>query len=49
MSVRKLILDTETTGLDYENDRIIECACLELIDDHYTEKDFTVTTIQAEW
>ena len=40
MSVRKLILDTETTGLDYENDRIIECACLELIDDHYTEKRF---------
>ncbi len=40
MSVRKLILDTETTGLDYENDRIIECACLELINDHYTEERF---------
>ena len=39
-NVRKLILDTETTGLDYENDRIIEVACLELINDHHTEKKF---------
>ncbi len=38
--MRKLIIDTETTGLDYERDRIIECACLELIDNHYTEKRF---------
>ena len=30
--MRKLILDTETTGLDYDKDRIIECACLELIE-----------------
>ena len=36
--MRKLIMN-ETTGLDYE-DRIIECACLELIDNHYTEKRF---------
>ena len=38
--MRKLIIDTETTGLDYERDRIIECACLELIDNHYTEKTY---------
>ena len=31
--MRKLILDTETTGLDPEKDRIIELACIELIDD----------------
>ena len=29
--MRTLILDTETSGLDPENDRIIELACLELI------------------
>ena len=38
--MRKLILDTETSGLDPENDRIIELACLELIDDLPTEKRF---------
>ena len=38
--MRKLILDTETTGLDYNKDRIIECACLELIDNQHTEKRF---------
>ena len=38
--MRQLILDTETTGLDYENDRIIECACLELINNQLTEKKF---------
>ena len=39
--MRKLILDTETTGLDYQKDRIIECACLELvIDGQHTEKRF---------
>ena len=35
--MRQLILDTETTGLDYDNDRIIECACLELINNQHTE------------
>ena len=39
--MRKIILDTETTGLDYGNDRIIEIACLELLDDSYTEKNIT--------
>jgi len=38
--MRKLILDTETTGLDYQNDRIIELACLEIVDNEYTEKKF---------
>ncbi len=38
--VRKLILDTETTGLDFDKDRIIEVACLELIDNVYTGNKF---------
>lgn len=38
--MRKLILDTETTGLDYSNDRIIELACLEIVDNEYTERKF---------
>ena len=37
---RKLILDTETTGLDYQNDRIIEVACVELIDEIKTGENF---------
>ena len=32
MEKRKLILDTETTGLDFENDKIIEIGIVELID-----------------
>ena len=38
--MRKLILDTETTGLDYQKDRIIELACLEIVDNEYTERKF---------
>ncbi len=38
--MRKIILDTETTGLDYGKDRIIEIACLELLDDSYTGKKY---------
>lgn len=30
--IRQIVLDTETSGLDYEKDRIIEVGCLELID-----------------
>ena len=30
---RKIVLDTETTGLDPNEDRIIEVGCIELIDD----------------
>ena len=37
---RSLILDTETTGLDFEKDRIIEIACLELIDDVFSGEKF---------
>ena len=38
--MRKLILDTETTGLDYDKDRIIECACLELVNEQHTENRY---------
>ena len=31
--MRKIILDTETTGLDFHKDRIIEIACVELVND----------------
>ena len=31
--MRKIILDTETTGLDFQKDRIIEIGCLELVND----------------
>ncbi len=31
--MRKLILDTETSGLDPEKDRIIELACVEMVND----------------
>ena len=37
---RKLILDTETSGLDFDKDRIIEIACLELVDNIFTGKKF---------
>ncbi len=37
---RSVILDTETTGLDFDKDRIIEIACLELIDNVFTGKKF---------
>lgn len=38
--MRQIILDTETSGLDFEHDRIIEVGCLELIDNVYTGKKF---------
>ena len=37
---RRLILDTETTGLDFDKDRIVEIACLELIDDVFSGEKF---------
>ena len=37
---RKLILDTETSGLDFERDRIIEIACLELENNVFTGKKY---------
>ena len=37
---RKLILDTETTGLDYESDKIIEIGIVELKDNILTQNYF---------
>ena len=37
---RKLILDTETTGLDFDNDRIIEIGIVELRDNILTQNYF---------
>ncbi len=34
--MRQIILDTETSGLDFEKDRIIELGCLELKDNVFT-------------
>ena len=34
--MRKLVLDTETSGLDPEKDRIIELACVEMVNDSPT-------------
>ena len=38
--MRQLIIDTETSGLDFEKDRIIEIGCLELIDGVFTGNKF---------
>ena len=40
MKERKLILDTETTGLNFENDRVIEIGIVELIDNVLTQNYF---------
>ena len=40
MSKRKLILDTETTGLNFDDDRIIEIGIVELIDNVLTQNFF---------
>ena len=37
---RKLILDTETTGLDFEEDKIIEIGIVELKDNVLTQNYF---------
>ena len=39
---RKLILDTETTGLNYNEDKIIEIGIVELIDNVLTSNFFHV-------
>ena len=38
--MRQLIIDTETSGLDFDKDRIIEIGCLELIDGAFTGNKF---------
>ncbi|MFL2660684.1 MAG: DNA polymerase III subunit epsilon [Alphaproteobacteria bacterium] len=38
--IRQIVLDTETSGLDYEKDRIIEVGCLELIDGIFSGTKF---------
>ena len=40
MEKRKLILDTETTGLNFSSDKIIEIAIVELIDNVITQNYF---------
>ena len=40
MKRRKLILDTETTGLNFERDRIIEIGIVELVDNVLTQNYF---------
>ncbi len=40
MKKRKLVLDTETTGLNFDNDRIIEIGIVELIDNVLTQNYF---------
>jgi len=40
--MREIIFDTETTGLDFRLDRIIEIGCLELIDHFPTGRSFHV-------
>ena len=38
--MRQIILDTETSGLDFDKDRIIEVGCLELIDGEFSGSKF---------
>jgi len=40
MEKRKLILDTETTGLNFHNDRVIEIGIVELVDNVITQNYF---------
>ena len=41
MSVRQIVLDTETTGLDWRTgDRVIEVACVELVERRLTGRHF---------
>jgi len=42
MNIRQIIVDTETTGVEAGKDRIVEIACLEIIDGKITQKTFHV-------
>jgi len=45
--IREIVLDTETTGLSIEKDRIVEIACIEL-DDHLPTKNLFHTFLNPE-
>jgi len=45
--IKEVVLDTETTGLSIERDRIIEIACIEL-DDHLPTKNLFHTFLNPE-
>jgi len=45
--IREVVLDTETTGLSIEKDRIVEIACIEL-DDHLPTKNLFHTFLNPE-
>jgi len=45
--IKEVVLDTETTGLSIEKDRIIEIACIEL-DDHLPTKNLFHTFLNPE-
>ena len=41
MSLRQIVLDTETTGLDWRRgDRVIEVACIEMVERKFTGRHF---------
>lgn len=45
--IKEIVLDTETTGLSIEKDRIVEIACIEL-DDHLPTKNLFHTFLNPE-
>jgi len=45
--IKEVVLDTETTGLSIEKDRIVEIACIEL-DDHLPTKNLFHTFLNPE-
>ncbi|TIX58219.1 MAG: DNA polymerase III subunit epsilon, partial [Mesorhizobium sp.] len=38
--MREIIFDTETTGLDFRDDRVIELGCIELVNRFPTGRTF---------
>jgi len=45
--IKEIVLDTETTGLSIEKDRVVEIACIEL-DDHLPTKNLFHTFLNPE-